>query len=152
MLEPVTVIVAEFEGDLSLAAPLLQPNDEDALLLSRDEAREFFHYNGRSYYEKPKLYKLEWRLQIPADGEYTVEAMLRAGNESQMVELDINGVASRHQIPAGYSGGEPATWALATYALRAGEDLTLSLTPPKPFEKGTALGLEAEDIRLVPVQ
>ncbi len=150
--EPVTVLVAEFDGDLSLAAYLPSATPEGALPLLRTNAREFFHYNGRSYYEKPKLYKLEWRFQVPADGDYVVEAMLRAGNESQVVELDINSQASRHEIPSGYSGGEPATWALATHRLRQGQDYTLTLTPPKPFAKGVGLGVEVRDLRIAPVR
>lgn len=149
--EPVTVLVTEFDGELSIAAPLPDADAQGALELTRAAAREFFHYNGRGYYEKPKLYKLEWRFQVPADGDYTVDAMLRAGNESQVVELGINGKASRHEIPAGYSGGEPATWALATHTLRKGDDLTLTLTPPSPFAKGTALGVEVQDLRLRPL-
>lgn len=150
--EPVTVLVAEYEGDLSLSAPLPVADAENGLPLSRTDAREYFHYNGRSYYEKPKLYKLEWRFQVERDGDYTIEAMLRAGQEAQLVELDINGKASRHEIPAGYSGGQPATWALATHALRSGQDYTLTLTPPKPFSKGVPLGVEVQDLRVAPVR
>jgi alpha-L-fucosidase len=149
--EPVTVLVAEYDGELSLAAPLPPASPDEALPLMRSDAREFFHYNGRSYYEKPKLYKLEWRFQVPADGDYVVEAMLGGAKQPRNIELDINGKASRHEIPAGFSGDGLATWALATHRLRQGQDYTLTLTPPRPFAKGTPLGVEAGDLRMVRV-
>ena len=146
--EPVTVLVVEHEGELSLAAPMLTQKREGNLLLHRGEAREYFNYNGRSYYEPPSVYKLEWQFQVPEDGDYVVDAMLRSGAESQMIELEVAGIASRHEIPAGYSGGVPATWGLVTVRLRAREDYRLTLTPPIPFEKGTALGVEVQDLML----
>src|SRR5690606_2387837 len=80
--EPVTVIVAEYDGALSLAASIPPVSEDGGLQLLRTEAREYFHYNGRGYYEKPKLYKLEWRFQVPEDGNYAIEAAVRADKKA----------------------------------------------------------------------
>ncbi|MCW5963356.1 MAG: hypothetical protein KIT83_04900 [Bryobacterales bacterium] len=45
------------------------------------------------------------------------------------------------------AGGDHC-WALATHTLSRGDDFTLTLTPPRPFGKGTALGVEVQDLRL----
>jgi len=150
VLEPVTVLVAEFEGDLSLAATLPPVQGDGSLLLARSAAKEFFHYNGHGYYEKPKLYQLQWRFQVPEDGDYAVEAMVRAEKEAQMVELQIGDHVSRHEIPPGFAGGSPATWSLVTIPLRARQDLTLTLSPPRPVDRAAGLNLEVQDFVLRP--
>lgn len=158
--EPVTVIVVEYAGDLSLAPPMLKPRPDGSFELSRKDARDFFHYNGRGYYDKPKLYKLEWRFALPRSGDYELFGLVGPGNPSANVELEVNGSATVVHVEASEASpaptdkpqsAQPVTRKLGTLKARAWEDLHLRLTPPAPFARGVGIGLEFESLLVRPI-
>lgn len=150
--EAVTVIVAEYAGDLSVAPPLLKAREDGSYLLSREEADEFFHYNGRGYYERPKLYKQSWAFAVPWNGELEVFGLTKPGNAPVAVEVAFNGAASRVQVETMAGEGEaPVAHRLGNLHARAWQDLEVIVTPPKPFGKGAGTGARFEGLLLKPV-
>ncbi len=114
---PVTVIVAEYQGALEVTPPLVAPGGNGALTLSAQQADKFYNYNGRGYYEKPSVYKLQWNFAA-APGRYRVSVEPPVADAS--VEID------------GQPAGGVATLSQRTFH-------TLAITPKKPFAKGTRL-------------
>ena len=149
--EAVTVIVAEYAGDLSIAPPLLKEREDGSFLLSREDAEEFFHYNGRGYYEKPKLYKQSWVFTIPRNEELEVFGLTKPGNAPATVEAAFNGTGGQVRVETA-GGASEATVAhkLGTLRARAWQDLEVVITPPKPFGKGTGTGVTFEGLLLKP--
>ncbi len=150
--EAVTVIVAEYAGDLSIAPPLLKARENSSYLLSRTDADEFFHYNGRGYYEKPKLYKQSWAFAIPRNGAMEIFGLVKPGNPAATVEVEINGAVNRVQVEATASDdAAPVLRRLGSLNARAWQDIHVVITPPRPFGKGAGTGVELEGLILKPL-
>ncbi len=150
--EAVTVIVAEYAGDLSIAPPLIQAREDGSYLLSREDADEFFHYNGRGYYERPKLYKQRWAFAVPRNGELEVFGLTKPGSAAAEVEVEWNDTVSRTRVEAAAGSGETLVeHRLGRFPARAWEDLQFTVTPPKPFGKGAGTGVRFEALVLKPV-
>ncbi|QOY88609.1 alpha-L-fucosidase [Paludibaculum fermentans] len=125
---PVTVIVAEYDGALTVIPPTLQPAASGALTLTSKQADSFYNYNGRGYYERPSVYKMEWHF-TSKPGKYRLTvAPTNAG-----MAVTIDGKPAGEQVE-----------------LMAGEYHTLAITPPKPFVKGDRLATVVESVRLTP--
>jgi alpha-L-fucosidase len=159
--EAVTVIVAEYDGELSIAPPLLQAREDGSFVLPRSAAEEFFHYNGRGYYEPPKLYKQSWAFALPIAGEVELIGMAKPGFPATTVEVEWNGNTTQIPIPASpvpaaqASAGTPAPaipMKLGAMRVRAWEDLRVTITPPKPFAKGVGTSITLEELILRPVR
>lgn len=156
--EAVTVLVAEYAGDLSVAPPMLEAREDGSYLLSRESAQEFFHYNGRGYYEKAKLYRQEWAFALPRNGEVEVFGLVKPGNGAAMVEADLNGAVSGVSVEASAAAASgdgsvpaPTLRKLGSFSAKAFADLRVVVTPPKPFERGVGMGVVFEGIVLKPV-
>jgi len=57
---PVTVVVAEFDGSLTVVPPSVQADASGILTLEASQATSFYNYNGRGYYDPPTVYKQRW--------------------------------------------------------------------------------------------
>ncbi|MCZ2157229.1 MAG: alpha-L-fucosidase [Bryobacterales bacterium] len=148
--EAVTVIAAEYSGDLSVAPPLLEPGEDGAYRLSRKDADEFFHYNGYGYYERPKLYKQSWSFMLPRTGETEVYALAKPGSAGATVEVEVNGTSTRVEIAPTPDGSEPVLHKLGQFPITGWQDSRITITPPKPFAKGTGTGIVFEGLLLKP--
>jgi alpha-L-fucosidase len=125
---PVTVIVAEYDGPLTVIPPTLQPAANGELTLTSKQADSFYNYNGRGYYERPSVYKMEWHF-TSKPGKYRLAV---APSSTGMV-VTIDGKPAGEQVD-----------------LAPGEFHTLAITPPKPFVKGDRLPTAVESVRLTP--
>lgn len=125
---PVTVIVAEFAGDMTVIPPSVAPGSDGVVTLAGKQADTFYNYNGRGYYERPSIYKLQWHFTA-RPGRYRLD--VAPGRKGMAVEID--------GAPA---GGEAS--------LGQREFHTLTITPPKPFVKGDRLPAAVESVRLIP--
>jgi alpha-L-fucosidase len=130
---PATVVVAEFASPVRVIPPTIKPTANGAVTLRLKDADKFYNYNGRGYYAPRTLYKEQWHFQIAKAGKYKLEAKDGSGRR---VEFDIDGTA----VQPG-----DITLPSRTYS-------TLTITPPKPFAKGTALGAPINEVILTPVE
>jgi alpha-L-fucosidase len=121
---PVTVVVAEYDGALTVSQPVIGGAPGDSLTLMEQHADHFYNYNGQGYYEPPSVYKLQWNFILPP-GQYRVSASL----SGVAVEVDGRPVAERLQ--------------LTEYTSHV-----LTLTPRKPFVKGDRLPPGAASVTL----
>lgn len=149
--EAVTVLVAEYAGDLSIAPPLVEAGEDEAYRLSRRDADEFFHYNGYGYYEQPKLYRQSWSFALPKNGEMAVYGLVKPGGQSAAVEVEINGTSSRVEVAPVPEGPEPSLRELGRFTARAWQDASITVTPPKPIGRGIGTGVVFEELLLKPV-
>ncbi|WP_321471202.1 alpha-L-fucosidase [uncultured Paludibaculum sp.] len=125
---PVTVVVAEYSGSLSVIPPTLKPGAGDELTMTAKQADTFYNYNGRGYYERPSVYKLQWHFEAKP-GRYRLQAAPQ--RDGMALEIDGKPVGDKVELAAG------------AYH-------TLTITPPKPFVKGDRLQVAVESVRLVP--
>ncbi len=127
---PITVVVAEFDGTLDVIPPTIEPDASGAVSLASKQADRFFNYNGRGYYERPSVYKLQWHFTTKP-GRYKIS--VEPGTNGVVVTVD----------------GKPAASSLQ---LASKDYHTLTITPPAPFVKGDRLPVEIESVRLIPEQ
>ncbi|HEY3440982.1 MAG TPA: alpha-L-fucosidase [Paludibaculum sp.] len=125
---PVTVVVAEYAGALDVMPPAVAPGGDGAVTLSAQAADKFYNYNGRGYYEKSTVYKLQWNFTA-APGRYRV--MVEPAVADASVEIDGQPVAD-----------------VAKLAKRGYH--TLAITPKKPFVKGARLSALPGSVTVTP--
>lgn len=68
----VTVVVAEYDGELVVVPPAVLPDADGRLTLARDAADTFYNFNGEGYYDRPTVRRLRWFAEVPAAGRYRV--------------------------------------------------------------------------------
>ena len=105
--------------------PAIASEPSGSVRLTSQQADHFYNYNGRGYYEKPSVYKLEWHFTAKP-GRYAVPQIAGA-------EIAIDG---RKATPVTEVG--------------AGEVHSLTLTPPNPFVKGDRLPESIGQVELKP--
>jgi alpha-L-fucosidase len=145
---PVTVVVAELEGDVSVVPPLVQPDASGAITLDASGQEVFYNYNGRGYYEKPTVYKKQWHLALPQPGRYRIDAVYRSAPAKATVTFNIDGRSLNADLaPA----AEERRVSIGVLELTPHRYSTLTVTPLPPFAKGTPLGIDLKQVILTPV-
>jgi alpha-L-fucosidase len=148
---PVTVIVAEYAGQLNVIPPSVKAEASGTVVLDAKDATKEFNYNNRGYYEGPSVYKLRWDFAPAQAGKYNVEVTYRKNASTSPIELAIGAQRLIARLQAG-KGDEPATFKAGTLTLAAAESVRLSLTPKHPFQKGDKLGVTIDTVVLTPVK
>jgi alpha-L-fucosidase len=124
------VIKLQFKGELRMdeALPPAGPVTLDA-----EAAEKFYNYNGEGYGAPKTLYKMRW-----AERSGCAAVTFHVDGEGR-VALVSSGHAHTTTLKEG-----------STESVNIGADHTLEVTPPQPFEKGTALPLTIRSLDLVP--
>lgn len=138
---PVTVAVAELAGPVSVIPPTIKPDAKGVITLRFKDTDKFYNYNGRGYYSPATIYKEHWNFEIARAGKYHVEAKTRAGSAPRKLEFDVDGQSLLADSAA-----------VGEVQLLRKKYLQFTITPPKPFQKGTALGAPVEEVVLTPVE
>ncbi|MEO8658844.1 MAG: alpha-L-fucosidase [Bryobacteraceae bacterium] len=128
---PITVVVAEFAGPLSVTPPFIKPDAAGAVTLTLADANKFYNYNGQGYYDPATLYKLQWNFHAAKPGTYRVAGV------GPGMEATVDG----HAITSA-----------GTVAIHAAKYSTFTVTPPQPFEKGSEIPAPPSQITLTPVE
>ncbi len=123
---PFEVVVAEYRGALEVIPPSIAPEADGSVTLAAQQADAFYNYNGRGYYERPSVYKLQWHFTVKP-GKYRIEVKPALAGTS--IQVDGRSAGAEVQLgPKDYH--------------------TLAITPPPPFAKGDRLPGAVELIRL----
>jgi alpha-L-fucosidase len=146
---PVTVVVAEVAGDIDVTPPVIRPDSAGVITLTAAQANTWYNYNGGGYYDPPTAYKRQWDFVIARQGQYRVEIFYNQVQTGANVELIVDRRTIIGQIDRSSGSGSVS---IGTVDLTPKDHISLSLTPPRPFAKGTALGLDVDRITLTPVQ
>lgn len=125
---PFEVIAAEYDGPLEVVPPTIDAAADGSLTLSGKQADPFYNYNGRGYYERPSVYKLQWNFTAKP-GAYRVS-----------VQPALSGIAVTLD-------GRPVS---GPVRLGAKDFHTLAITPPLPFVKGDRLPGAIDSVTLTP--
>jgi alpha-L-fucosidase len=125
---PFEVIAAEYDGALEVIPPSTGPGADGTVTLTAKQADPFYNYNGRGYYERPSVYKLQWHFTA------------RPGSYKLAVEPRLDGISVSVD-------GRPAA---GSVRLAAAGFHTLAITPAQPFQKGDRLPGAVESVTLIP--
>ena len=155
LTSPVTVIVAEYAGQLNVIPPSVKADASGAVVLDAKDATQEFNYNNRGYYEGPTVYKLRWDFTPPKAGRYSVSVIYRNNASKGPLEIAIGS----QRLPIvlkeeeeGEKEDRPEVFAAGPVILSVAESLRLSLTPKHPFQKGAKLGVTIDKVVLTPVK
>lgn len=148
----VTVIVAEFDGELAVTPPAVSPDGGGRMVLLPEQADPFFRYNGAGYYERASLYKQRWHVSVPAPGAYRVALHLQPGPQAGGLQLAVGGRILRVDVPAGPAAPTPLVIDAGALDLPAAEALALTLTPSEPYDKDARLCATVQHLVLAPAR
>jgi alpha-L-fucosidase len=139
---PVTVVVCEFDGPLVVVPPAIPPGPEGMVTLTAADARTYYNYNGRGYYDPPAAYKHQWDFQIARAGKYRVSAVYKSVQPGARLQFDFP--EARIDTPASES-------TVGMVDLKMADSLTLTVSSAEPFRKGNRLGADLDRVTLTPV-
>ncbi len=136
--------------------PSIAPEAAGTFLLTPQTADHFFNYNGAGYEAPPTLYKLRWFVAA-APGRYRVEIDVNAPQRQPQLDLVVDGHREPLMVPH-FDAGSVTIKTLnrilpKNFALRGSQSalpVSIELTPPEPFLKGTSLPIEVRAVRLFP--
>jgi alpha-L-fucosidase len=146
---PVTVVVAEVAGGIDVTPPVIRPDSAGVITLTAAQANTWHNYNGGGYYDPPTAYKSQWDFVIARKGPYRVEIFYNQVRPGTNVELVVDRRTIVGQIDRSAGSGSIS---IGTVDLTPKDHISLSVTPPRPFAKGAALGLDVDRITLTPAQ
>ena len=146
---PVTVVAAEVTGDIAVTPPVIRPDSAGVITLTAAQANTWYNFNGGGYYDPPTPYKRQWDFVIARKGQYQVEILYNQVQTGTNVELVVDRRTIVGQIDRSSGSGSISIGAVD---LTPKDHISLSLTPPRPFAKGAALGLDVDRVTLTPVQ
>jgi alpha-L-fucosidase len=141
---PLSVVVAEYQGRLSVIPPVRTPDENGRLVLLEKDADHYLAYNGYGYYDRPAIYKEQWALAIRRPGKYQVEVIYKNSGAERKLDL----VAGGRRFPVALPTSENGQVKAAVITLPASEYLPLKITPPEPFFKGEKLGVKIDRLEL----
>ena len=148
---PVTVIVAEYAGPLNVVPPSVQADAAGVVVLDAQAATKEFNYNNRGYYEGPTVYKMRWDFTPLSAGRYNVSVVYHANASTGPLEIAIGPQRLPLALKEG-KGSEAATSAAGSVTLGMADSLRLAVTPKRPFQKGTKLGVAIDRVVLTPAR
>jgi len=150
------VVVLPFSGKLHVQPSSIAPEAAGNVLLTPQTADHFFNYNGADYEAPPTLYKLRWFVAA-APGRYRIEIDVNAPRRQPKLDLVVDGHRKPLMVPH-FDAGSVTVKTLVRVlpknsALRSSQSaspISIELTPPEPFLKGTSLPFEVRAVRLFP--
>jgi alpha-L-fucosidase len=145
----IPVIVLWFSGNLEVAQPAIAPDGAGNFFLKPSAADHFFNYNGAGYEAPETLYKLRWFLVAPP-GRYHAEIEVKPQKATAQLDLVVDG----RRIPLTVPSSAAATVTIkrnirVSARFRDESPVSIELTPPEPFVKGTQLSCDILTVRLV---
>jgi alpha-L-fucosidase len=152
---PLTVVVAEYNGNLNVIPPVKLANANGALVLTEKEADHFMNYNGYGYWEPPSVYKEQWAVAFEQGGEYRIEVVYDKPEEPRSIDVTVGGQRLSSSLDGKTPDGQDGSHARTTVGvveLRASSYFPIKITPPEPFVKGTKLGVKIERVEFVRVR
>jgi alpha-L-fucosidase len=150
---PISVVVAEYAGNLEVAPPAQHADASGSITLGAQSADHFLNYNGYGYEDPATLYKLRWTIAVETARRYQVVVSYQTPSAACMVEV----VAGKQHLPAtlginGLALGQAQAKPIGEVTLDAESAAWIEITPPEPFFKGDKLGVTIDQVDLVPVR
>jgi alpha-L-fucosidase len=144
------VIVLPFSGRLEVAPASTASDAAGNFLLTPSAADRFFNYNGAGYEAPKTLYKLRWFLDAPP-GRYRAEIDVQPAQAKARMDLVVDGL--RIPLTVRFSAAASVTIRqnirVSPASSETASPVSIELTPPEPFLKGTQLPCCVVAVRLV---
>jgi alpha-L-fucosidase len=144
------VVVLPFSGRLEVVQAATAPDAAGNFLLTPSAADQFFNYNGAGYEAPKTLYKLRWFVDAPP-GRYRAEIDVKPTPARAGLDLVVEGLRIPLIVPS--SDAATVTIKQNVRVIAAGSEdaspVSIELTPPEPFLKGTPLPCSVLAVRLV---
>lgn len=84
-----SVIVVEYEGDLSIVNPVISPNKNGTIALRDKNAIKHGRYGMKSYRSIIKDYHRTWDISVPEDGAYEVQVIYKMKYDQKDFKLEV---------------------------------------------------------------
>ncbi len=140
------VVAIKFEGALRVLQPAVHPGTDGVIQLKPETADKFYNDNGEGYYDTATLRREQWHFAVNRAGKYKVAVSYKPGHFSRLLDLEIN----RQLLKASLYGDEKPPAGVGVVDLPASQDLTFSLSPAAPRERGAQIDVAIEQITLTP--
>ena len=144
------VIVLPFSGRLEVAPASTASDAAGNFFLTPSAADRFFNYNGAGYEAPKTLYKLRWFLDAPP-GRYRAEIDVQPTQAKAGMDLVVDGL--RIPLTVRFSAAASVTIRqnirVSPASSETASPVSIELTPPEPFLKGTQLPCSVVAVRLV---
>jgi alpha-L-fucosidase len=151
---PVTVVVAEYSGKLSVIPPTNKPDEKGSLVLAGKDADHFLNYNGYGYSDPATIYKEQWAVALEKGGKYKLDLVYEKPEEPRHVDVIVGG----HRLSATLDGAKAdeqdsshARTSVGVIELQPSSYFPVEITPPEPFIKGQKLGVKIVKVELTRV-
>jgi alpha-L-fucosidase len=140
------VIVTEFDGEIKVLQAAVAPGPENSIVLMPETADRFYNTNGEGYYDSPTLRKELWHFAVSRPGTYWIQVSYRPGKFARLLEINVGGRVYK----ANLHGNDPGPASIGTIQLGLSRDMTLTVGPASPADRGASLDVELDRISLVP--
>ena len=144
------VIVLPFSGRLEVEEASTVPDAAGNFLLMPSAADHFFNYNGAGYEAPETLYKLRWFL-VAAPGRYRAEIDVKPTHAKAVLDLVVNGRRMPQTVPSSAAATVTIKQNIVVVpaSFEDASPVSIELTPPEPFLKGTQLPRDVLAVRLM---
>jgi len=152
---PVTVVEADYAGDLEVIPPYQKPDAHGVIHLAAADSRKFYNYNGRGYYDRPTVYKHAWEVALAGPGRYQVLITFNPGEPKSRVELTLGEAKVLVDCDGARSGdanSRTATALAGPFELKGAAFSTLAISVPPPFTKGDKLSVNVVGVTVTRLQ
>jgi alpha-L-fucosidase len=149
--EPVTVVAAEYTGNLAVIPPTEKADGNGRLVLGDKEADHFLNYNGEGYYDPPTVYKEQWAAALEQGGRYRVDIVYGKPEEARRVDVIVEGRRIAATLDGKNADERTASESRTTagiVTLKPSKYFPVEITPPEPFTKGQKLGVKITAVEL----
>jgi alpha-L-fucosidase len=139
------VIAVKFDGQLNVQPVAVKPDQNDVIRLMPEDAERFFNSNGEGYYDPPTLRGEKWHAAVKRAGFYDVQVNHKPGPFSRIVDIQIGNKV----VKASLYGTESQSMVAGTVSLEPSSNVTVSIAPGSPAERGAKLDLEITSVVLM---
>ncbi|MFC3653078.1 alpha-L-fucosidase [Dyella humi] len=148
------VVVLPLKGPLHVRPRMIAAAPDGSFHLQPSQAEHYLNYNGEGYEAPATLYKLSWQLDAKATN-YTLTLHYTPVPAHTKMDLWIDGQRYPLDLGGGAAGKQQAgSQVLLIHRNRAVHPyaMQVELTPPAPFEQGTALPVTMQSVDLSPTR
>jgi alpha-L-fucosidase len=139
------VVVTEFDGEINVVQPAVAPGPQNSIILTPETADRFYNTNGEGYYDSPTLRKERWHFAVTQPGTYRIQVSYRPGKFARLLDVNLGGRVYK----ANLHGNDSGPTSIGTIQLAPSKDMTLTVSPASPAERGACLDVELDRISLI---
>jgi alpha-L-fucosidase len=132
------VVALEFEGNLSVLLPAVQPDANDTVTLTPDQSERSYNLNGEGYEDPLTVHGELWHFAVNRAGMYKVDLKYKPGRFSRAFDVQVGSSS----VKAIIQGDRTNPASVGTVRLQRSQDTVLSILRASPAERAAKLDVE----------